>query len=89
MLQSGEGGARTDITIPAPQKRLLKRVRALGKPVVLVLFNGRPLALTDVIDDCDAIVGGVVPRYGWWAFGSRRALWNGQSERQAHGELPT
>ncbi len=56
MLQSGEGGARTDITIPAPQKRLLKRVRALGKPVVLVLFNGRPLALTDVIDDCDAIV---------------------------------
>ena len=56
MLQSGEGGARTDITIPAPQKRLLKRVRALGKPVVLVLFNGRPLSLTDVIDDCDAIV---------------------------------
>lgn len=56
MLQSGEGGARTDITLPAPQKRLLKRIRALGKPVVLVLFNGRPLALTDVIDDCDAIV---------------------------------
>lgn len=56
MLQSGEGGARTDITLPAPQKRLLKRVRELGKPVALVLFNGRPLALTDVADDCDAIL---------------------------------
>ena len=56
MLQSGEGGARTDITIPTPQKRLLKKVRALGKPVVLVLFNGRPLALTDILDDCDAIL---------------------------------
>lgn len=56
MLQSGEGGARTDITLPAPQKRLLKRVRELGKPVVLVLFNGRPLALTDVLDDCDAVL---------------------------------
>ncbi len=56
MLQSGEGGARTDITLPAPQKRLLKRVRGLGKPVVLVLFNGRPLALADVLDDCDAVL---------------------------------
>ena len=55
-LQSGEGGARTDITLPAPQKRLLARVHELGKPVVLVLFNGRPLALSDVVDECDAIL---------------------------------
>lgn len=56
MLQSGEGGARTDITLPAPQKALLKKIRALGKKIVLVLFNGRPLALTDVLEDCDAIL---------------------------------
>lgn len=58
MLQSGEAGARTDITLPAPQKRLLKRIRQAnpGKKLVLVLFNGRPLALTDVLDDCDAIL---------------------------------
>lgn len=56
MLQSGESGSRTDITLPAPQKRLLKKLRALGKPVVLVLFNGRPLALADVEPDCDAIL---------------------------------
>ncbi len=58
MLQSGEAGSRTDITLPAPQKTLLKKVRAAnpGKPIALVLFNGRPLALTDVLNDCDAIL---------------------------------
>lgn len=56
MLQSGESGSRTDITLPAPQKRLLKKLRAVGKPVVLVLFNGRPLALEDIEADCDAIL---------------------------------
>lgn len=56
MLQSGEGGARTDITLPRPQKELLKKIHRLGKKIVLVLFNGRPLALTDVKDDCDAIL---------------------------------
>lgn len=55
-MQSGEAGSRTDITLPAPQKRLLVRVRELGKPVVLVLFNGRPLVLSDVVDECDAIL---------------------------------
>lgn len=56
MLQSGEGGSRTDLTLPAPQKALLKKIRGLGKKIVLVLFNGRPLALTDILDDCDAIL---------------------------------
>lgn len=56
MLQSGESGSRTDITLPAPQKKLLHEIKSLGKKVVLVLFNGRPLALTDIIDDCDAIL---------------------------------
>lgn len=58
VLQSGEAGSRTDITIPAPQKRLLYKIRQANpdKKLVLVLFNGRPLALTDVLDDCDAIL---------------------------------
>lgn len=56
MLQSGEGGSRTDLTLPAPQKALLKKIRGLGKKIVLVLFNGRPLALTDILDDCDTIL---------------------------------
>lgn len=56
MLQSGEGGSRTDITLPEPQKKLLKKIRGLGKKIVLVLFNGRPLALTDILEDCDAVL---------------------------------
>lgn len=43
---SGEAASRADIRIPASQRALLKAVQATGKPVVLVLSNGRPLVLT-------------------------------------------
>ena len=56
MLQSGESGSRTDITLPELQKQLLHEIKALDKKIVLVLFNGRPLALTDIIEDCDAVL---------------------------------
>lgn len=42
---SGESSSRTDITIPDAQQRLLAEMLKTGKPVVLVLFTGRPLAL--------------------------------------------
>ncbi len=42
---SGEAASRSDIGIPASQKRLLEAVMQTGKPVVLTLFNGRPLTL--------------------------------------------
>ena len=43
---SGEASSRTNIEIPGIQKELLKALLRTGKPVVLVLFTGRPLALT-------------------------------------------
>jgi beta-glucosidase len=43
---SGEASSRTDIGIPAIQRELLKALLKTGKPVVLVLFTGRPLTLT-------------------------------------------
>jgi len=43
---SGEASSRTDIGIPAVQQRLLAALLQTGKPVVLVLFAGRPLTLT-------------------------------------------
>ena len=43
---SGESGSRTDISLPECQKALLKALKATGKPVVLVLFSGRPLTLS-------------------------------------------
>ncbi len=42
---SGESSSRTNIEIPALQQDLLKALLKTGKPVVLVLFTGRPLAL--------------------------------------------
>jgi len=43
---SGEASSRTNIEIPGIQKELLAALLKTGKPVVLVLFTGRPLALT-------------------------------------------
>lgn len=42
---SGESSSRTNLQIPDTQKELLKALVKTGKPVVLVLFTGRPLAL--------------------------------------------
>jgi beta-glucosidase len=42
---SGEAASRSDIGIPESQENLLKALVATGKPVVLVLVNGRPLTL--------------------------------------------
>lgn len=43
---SGESSSRSDINLPANQQELLKALLSTGKPVVLVLFTGRPLSLT-------------------------------------------
>ncbi|MBE7177404.1 MAG: beta-glucosidase BglX [Mucilaginibacter polytrichastri] len=43
---SGEASSRSEIGIPETQQNLLKALLKTGKPVVLVLFTGRPLTLT-------------------------------------------
>lgn len=43
---TGESSSRTNLDIPAVQKKLLSALLKTGKPVVLVLFTGRPLTLT-------------------------------------------
>lgn len=53
---SGESSSRTDIGIPDVQQRLLKELLATGKPVVLVLFTGRPLTLTWEHENVPAIL---------------------------------
>lgn len=42
---SGESASRTDLGLPGSQQQLLKELLATGKPVVMVLFAGRPLTL--------------------------------------------
>lgn len=53
---SGEAASRTDITLPGNQRELLKELKKTGKPIVLVLFNGRPLDLSWEQENVDAIV---------------------------------
>jgi len=43
---SGEASSRSNLDIPGVQKNLIKALLKTGKPVVLVLFTGRPLTLT-------------------------------------------
>ena len=53
---SGESSCRTDIAIPDVQQKLLKALVATGKPVVLVLFNGRPITLNWEQENVPAIL---------------------------------
>ncbi len=53
-LPGFQGGDRTDIALPAPQRELLGALRATGKPVVLVLTSGSALAVDE--EQADAIV---------------------------------
>lgn len=53
---SGEASSRSNIEIPATQQELLKALVATGKPVVLVLFTGRPLAIKWEAENVPAIL---------------------------------
>lgn len=52
----GEAGCMTDIALPAAQINLLNSVKKLKKPVIVLLINGRPLDLTDVMEKADAVL---------------------------------
>ena len=51
-----KGGDRTDIELPASQKRLLAELKATGKPVVFVNLSGSAIAFGPVMDNCNAIL---------------------------------
>ena len=53
---SGESSSRSDITLPGIQEELLKELKKLNKPIVLVLFNGRPLSIPWESENIDAIL---------------------------------
>ena len=53
---SHESSSRTEIDLPASQQALLKALKATGKPLVLVLMNGRPLTLNWEKANADAML---------------------------------
>ena len=54
--ESGEAASRADITLKQEDMELVRALKATGKPVVAVLFNGRPLAIPELDRTVPAIV---------------------------------
>lgn len=54
--RSGEANSVTDIGLPAGQLDHLRQLARLGKPLVVVVYTGRPLELGDVLDLADAVL---------------------------------
>ena len=53
---SGEAASRMDINLPGRQEELLKELHKTGKPVVVILINGRPLSIPWAAENVSAIV---------------------------------
>ena len=60
----GEGGDKQDINLPVVQQRLLRAMRATGKPVVMVNCSGSALAFGDLEDQYDALLQAWYPGQG-------------------------
>ena len=53
---TGEAASRTNLGLPGRQQELLEKVAATGKPVVLILFSGRPLTLRWAFEHVPAVL---------------------------------
>jgi beta-glucosidase len=53
---SGEAASRVDLGLPGPQRGLAEAILDLGKPVVVTLSSGRPLALPWLFERADAVL---------------------------------
>lgn len=66
-VMNGEGASRADITLPGVQQQLLEAIHKTNKPIVVLLMNGRPLAL----EWMDANIPAIVET---WTLGSQAGL---------------
>lgn len=53
---SGEAASMVNLELRQSQKDLLAALKKTGKPIVLVLFNGRPMVINDEIEKADALL---------------------------------
>lgn len=53
---TGEGGSKASLRLSANQEKLIRRLKDTGKPVITIIFSGRPLELAPVLDASDALV---------------------------------
>ena len=55
-ILSGEAHSRADISLPGAQEDLIKALAQTDVPIVLVIMAGRPITITNIIDDVDAVL---------------------------------
>jgi len=60
-VQSGEAASKTDLHLDNFQKQLFDEIKAVNENIVTVLFNGRPLILSDIVAESKAIVEAWLP----------------------------
>jgi beta-glucosidase len=61
---TGETRDCANLRLPGQQERLAEAIFATGKPVVVVLVNGRPYAITDLVEKADAVLEAWLPGEG-------------------------
>ena len=55
-ILSGEAHSRSNINLPGAQEKLIKELAKTNKPTVLVIMAGRPITITNIVDDVDAVL---------------------------------
>lgn len=60
-MNCGEGVDLADLHLEGAQEALVHELSKLGKPIIAVLIQGRPHALTNIIDHCDAVLSAWYP----------------------------
>ncbi|MFI1770907.1 glycoside hydrolase family 3 N-terminal domain-containing protein [Thalassobellus citreus] len=55
-ILSGEAHSRANIDLPGAQEDLIKELAKTGKPIVLVIMAGRPITISNIINDVDAVL---------------------------------
>lgn len=55
-ILSGEAHSRANIDLPGAQEQLIKELAKTGKPIVLVIMAGRPITISSILNDVDAIL---------------------------------
>lgn len=55
-IQSSEAGSRALLRLPINQIKLFNKLIKLGKPIITIIFSGRPLVLTDIVSKSDGVL---------------------------------
>ncbi len=55
-ISSGEGRDRCELTLCGKQSELIKKLSETGKPIVFAMLHGKPLAIKEESDVCDAVI---------------------------------